>query len=184
MDTWLDTEEVDKLIQELNPHLQTGIQLDTNWQKLKLERKPRYDFDKTVKSQSPTVMLFENNQGFVYRRWDGAHWHTELRDIDEGTAFTASQRRLKDAIDTLQALTQNLNLKWITPLNKQSDSYDPRYQLVTQGDRWYCLIDNKLYEESNRRQQTGKTYTEITFSTRNKPIFDIDTINQLLDKLI
>jgi hypothetical protein len=183
MDTWLDEPDIDALIRELNPSLQTGKDYDANWELLKRERVPLIDFESTVKTQSPTLLEFERNYSFVYRRYDGAHWHTELREVDSVKGLTTAQRQLKDSIDTLLALTHSgIHLKWRTPIVKKTNQFDPRYQLLTDGNTWYCCINDCVYEQSNRRQRKDKGYTEITFSTRKTPVFTQTTVDLLLDK--
>lgn len=183
MDTWLDDSEVDALIQTLNPHLQTGKQYDSNWELLKRERAPLIDFERTVKTKSPTLLKFEHNYSFIYRRHDGAHWHTELREVDNVKGLTSTQARLKDSIDSLLALTHSsIHLKWITPIDKRTKQFDPRYQLLTDGKIWYCCINDCVYEQSNCRYRADKGYAEITFSTNNPPVFTQSSLNKLLDK--
>lgn len=179
MDIWLTEEEMQALCNiESKP-----LEIDVNWQQLKQSRKPKFDFHKTVKTQSPTLMLFEKHNGFVYRRWDGAHWHTELRQLDRALGLTSTQRRLKDSIDTLLVLKHaGFKLTWQTPLIKDSGDFDPRYQLLTDGEIWYCCINDKIYSQSNQRVRQDKGYTEITFSTRCDPIFTQHSVEQLLDK--
>jgi hypothetical protein len=183
MDSWLTQKDLDALTAQLNPSLQTGLGVDYNLQQLRSERSQILDFSTTVKTQTPTLLEFDKHWGFSYRRFDGASWHTELRDVYEDHALTSTQRQLKDAIDTLQVLAHtNLGLKWITPRNK-NQQYDPRYQLLRQGNTWYCCIDLKIYQESTRRRRVDRGFTEITFSTKEKPVFDIETIDALLDKV-
>lgn len=185
MDTWLDDKQIDAIIQELNPHLQTGKGYDVNWENLKKERVPVIDFERTIKTKSPTLLEFERNYSFVYRRYDGAHWHTELREIDSVKGLTCVQRQLKDSIDTLLAVTHSeIQLKWRTPIVKKTNQFDPRYQLLTDGITWYCCINDCVYEQSNRRLKQDRGYTEITFSTRNDPVFTQSTVDALLDKYV
>lgn len=187
MENWLDSNEIETIIEQLNPQLQTGKAYDANWQLLKKENSQteHYLLSGALKTQTPTLMLFDKHQGFVYRRWDGAHWHTELRNIQRGkTAYSEQQSLLKDAWDTLLALTNtNIKTTWYTPYDKQG-TFDPRYQLIECDQTWYCFINNSVYEESNRRVKQARGYTEITFSTKCKPVFDLEMINQALDRLI
>lgn len=186
MEHWLDAEDIQKLVYELNPQLQTGKQFDENWEKLKRERSN--PFDKTVKTKSPTLLEFEKNYSFVYRRYDGAQWHTELRDIDteyRKTGLTPDQHILKDRIDTIMVLSDGgFKIKWITPVDQTSDRYDPTYQLLMINGSWYCCINNKIYATSNSRKPPNREYVEHTFSTKNPPVFTLESTNEILDRLV
>ena len=184
MENWLENSEIDQLIAQLNPQLQTGKQYDANWEQLKRERKQKIDFDRTTKTQSPTLMDFDSHQGFVYRRYDGAHWHTELRNLDRDlTGLTPAQHTLKDLLDTLRVVTDlDVQTQWITPI-KESKTFDPRYQLIHTGKEWWCVINDCVYAESRRRRRENRGYTEITFSTKLEPVFTQQSLNTALDKI-
>lgn len=187
MDSWLDDQEVDQLIKQLNPDL-VGKEYDANWEQLKRSHTTsRYDFDRTVKTKTPTLLDFESHYSFLYRRSDGAHWHTELRDIDtefHKQGLTSEQRRLKDNINTIFALKQfGSKCVWITPINKQNNCFDPTYQLLKIDDAWFCCIQEKIYAVSNTRTTT-RGYTEHTFSTKNNPLFTIESTEKILDRII
>jgi len=187
-----DPRDIDRMIAELNPDInfKTVKHYDANWAALQQETKSKFKFDtsRCVKTKTPTLMKFEKHYGFVYRRLDGASWHTELRQIDTENrviGLTPSQRTLKDNIDTIFALTTfEHKLRWITPTNKTTKEYDPCYQLLQFGSSWMCCINDEIYEASNTRSQTNRNYQEITFSTRQQPLFTLASTNQLLDKLI
>lgn len=181
MDQWLRTQDIDTLIAQLNHTLPLPKDYDQNWEALKRER--ANPFLKCVRTQSPALMLFEKHQGFVYRRWDGAHWHTELRNLSEQTAFTPAQAQLRDSLQTVCAVGKlRLNLQWYTPVHERS--YDPRYQLIHTGTEWWCVIDNCVYAESTRRQPENRGYTEVRFSTRKSPVFTPAQLASALDALI
>ena len=185
MDTWLDSKDFDKLIQELNPHVQTGKQYDVNWENLRREKSN--PFDKTVKTKTPTLLKHENHYSFTYRRYDGAHWHTELCAVDTKmtkAGLTSNQARLRDNIDTITALQGGPKLVWITPETNKTFKFDSSYQLLRYEDCWLCCINDAIYAESNRRQQRDRNYIEITFSTRNAPVFTIEQTNSILDRII
>lgn len=189
MDTWLDSEDFSKLIEELNPQLNTVRDYDANWANLRREVATKPDpFARTVRTRTPALLEFEKNYSFVYRRYDGAHWHTELRDVDikyQKSALTSEQRRLRENLATILALKDcEYTPVWITPVDQRTDQYDPKYQLVRIHTLWYCWINGGLYEVSNTRKQPGKTYHEHTFSTRNKPVFTLESTESLLDKLL
>lgn len=177
--------DIDAIIKQLNPHLNVGKQYDTNWELLKQEKPLHYDTEKTVKTQTPTLYVFEKNVGFSYRRHDGAHWHTELRELDpDKSGLTPAQHRLRDSINTLANITNSdLPLTWMTPYKKQG-GFDPRYQILKTEDTWLCCINNKIYRASNCRTRKDKPLTEITFSTRNAPLFEQSQLDTLLDKLL
>jgi hypothetical protein len=190
MDEWQEN-EIQLLIDQLNPHLQTPTHIDHNWQKLKLEQtqqKVLYDLNKTVKTQTPVLLEFDKNYSFSYRRWDGAHWHTEYREIEtEGRCqgLTTLQKQFKDSLDTLFAIGHaNIKRTWITPLKRPEESFDPTYQLVKIDQEWFCLIDNALYAQSRRTKKSYKNYHEIGFSTRNPPVFTQEFIDKKLDQLL
>lgn len=186
MDFGLEQHEIDQLIEQLNPQQpQPTVTQDRNWQLLRQESHIRRDpFQQTVKTKTPSVLEFEKHSGFTYRRSDGAHWHTELRNLDpKKTAFTPQQHVLKDLLNTVFALTQSEHkIEWMTPLTKQ-DEFDPQYQLFKYNNEWYCLIDNCAYAASNSTVPRGKNYRQITFSTREQPVFTIEQLNKILDKL-
>lgn len=183
MDIWLDETETDKIIRQLNPQLHKGKQYDTNWELLKQEKPLHYNTEKTVKTQTPRLYVFEKNVGFSYRRHDGAHWHTELRELDlDKCGLTQAQHRLRDSINTLANVTNSdIKLTWITPYLK-SGAFDPRYQIIKTEDTWLCCIENKIYAASNRKERKDKAQIEITFSTTNKPVFEQSQLDTLLDK--
>lgn len=187
MDTWLNNSDIEILIKQLNPELEKGRDYDNNWEMLKKEKQPLFDLSRCVKASTPTLFVFENHFSFSYRRFDGAHWHTELRAVDieqRSNGLTSEQRLLKDAVDTLLALTNSdFKLKWITPINQNTNQFDPRYQLIKMNDEWLCVINGKAYLESSNRVRQGRNHAEITFSTREKPVFDLNTINDKLDQL-
>ena len=179
---WLNQDEIDALL----GIDKTQKNYDSNWENLKRERK--MPFEKTVKTQTPTLLEFENNYAFTYRRFDGAHWHTELREIDtkyKKVGLTSTQRQLKENIDTIMVLKDfGGRIQWITPIIKACGSFDPRYQLLRLGTDWMICIDNSIYETSNRRRQESRNYTEITFSTKKQPVFTIDSTEAILDRII
>lgn len=179
-------DEIANIIAQINPDLSKGREYDANWQNLRRER--TNPFDTVVKTKSPTLLEHQNSYSFVYRRYDGAHWHTELRYIDteqRKVGLTREQRHLKDNIDTIWLYKNGPNKPvWITPIDQSTDQYDPRYQLIRIGAAWYCCIDNVIYETSNRRQPPNKEYHELTFSTRNEPVFSIESTEAILDKII
>lgn len=190
MDSWLDSNEINDLIKQLNPDLEQGKIYDANWQKLRREQQQKifYPLDNCVKTQTPTLLDFETNYSFTYRRFDGAHWHTEIRDIDtkfRKQGLTPLQKQLKDNIDTIFAL-KNFERKpqWITPVDKKTDNYDPRYQMVKIGSVWLCCIDNCLYESSSRRERQDRGYYEIRFSTNRKPLFTKESTDKILDRIL
>jgi hypothetical protein len=182
------SDEIQDLIEQLNPDYQqhTGKDYDANWDKLRRERTD--PFAAVVKTKSPTLLQHPKNYSFVYRRYDGAHWHTELRSIDteqRKVALTGEQKRLKDNIDTIWMYTNAPNkLVWHTPIDQSTDQYDPRYQLITIGAAWYCCIDNKIYETSNNRQPPNKAYQELTFSTAKPCVFSIQSTEAILDRIL
>jgi hypothetical protein len=184
---WLDNDLIQQAIKELNPDLPMtkGRDYDANWENLRRE-KPN-PFDKTVKTKTPSLLEHPKNFSFVYRRYDGAHWHTELRDIDvefAPTGLTGNQKKLKENIDTIFAIKSvDAKLIWITPTNKSGD-FDPRYQLVRLGNEWLCCINDALYECSNSRKQDYKEYVEHTFSTKNQPLFTLESTEAILDRII
>lgn len=185
-----DDRDIDQMIAELNPDInfKTVKHYDANWAALQQETKPKFDTSRCVKTKTPTLMQFEKHYGFVYRRFDGTSWHTELRQIDTENrvrGLTPSQRTLKDNIDTIFALTTvEHKLRWITPTNKTSKEYDPRYQLLQFGSSWMCCINDEIYEASNTRRPPNRNHQEITFSTRQQPLFTLASTNKMLDKLI
>ena len=182
----LTPEEQQQLILELNPHLAKGVSVDANWTRLQLERakpKPRFDTTHTVQTQTPTVLEFESHNSFTYRRNDGAHWHTELRNLDNTRGFAPEQAQFVDSFNTLLSVQQLESFKWHTPITPQGD-YDTRYQLAKRNNTWYCLIDLKLYKASTRRLREDRGYTEIQFSTRNTPIATLEQCEELLDILL
>ncbi len=186
MDIWLTPEEVMKelgLIQSQPPK-----NYDNNLESLRQERKLKYDLNKCVKTQTPILLKHENNYSFQYRRWDGAHWHTELRQVDTeriSQGLTEKQKRLKENIDLIFSLKHfEFTPRWITPLEKGTNNFDPRYQLIRIGDIWCCVINNSVYESTNYRKQQYKNYIEISFSTKNEPLFTLESTEALLDKLI
>jgi hypothetical protein len=187
-----DDAEIDNMIAELNPDInfKTIKHHDSNWAALKqaAAENHRFDTSRCIKTKSPTLMQFERHYGFVYRRFDGSSWHTELCQVDtenKSRGLTPNQRLLKDNIDTIFALKRvEHKLKWITPTNKTSKEYDPRYQLLQFGSSWMCCINDEIYEASNTRQPPNRTHKEITFSTRSAPLFTIENTNKILDIII
>mgnify|MGYP005995783937 CR=1 FL=1 len=183
-------DEIKKLIEELNPGVfDHSKKFDLNWEELKREAQTypiRYDLDRSVKTKTPTVLAYETGYfGFVYRRYDGAHWHSEYCTVDTEhykCAMTENQNLLRDNINTCLNFLKLPRVQWITPEN--NGKFDPRYQLMRCEDRWFCMIKDKIYEESSRRKQENKTYEEIYFSTNNKAVFTVEETNKLLDQLI
>lgn len=183
-----EQEWIDRMIRELNPSLDTGVNTDANWNKLREEQqssKPRYDMTKTVKSQTPVLLDFDSHQAFTYRRWDGAHWHTEMRNLQWGsTALQQEQAKFRDSFNTVMALTYKQKITWATPLTEKRE-YDPRYQLLCYNDKEYlCLINCVLYAQSTARHRQERGYTEISFNTRLEPVATQHTLELALDKLI
>ena len=182
----LTPEEQQQLILELNPHLAKGREWDANWQQLKREQeqpKPSVDWSRTVKTQTPQVFDFETHCAFNYRRSDGAHWHTELRNLQQPPGFTEQQHRFVDSLNTLLALQHLEGFEWHTPVTEQG-AYDNRYQLAKRKHTWYCLMGDILYKESTRRYREDRGYTEIRFSTRNTPTTTQQQLDLTLDELI
>ena len=183
MDIWLTQEELDQLCAVPRQ----GREYDANWEQLRNERKPLIDLERTVKTQTPTLLEFDKHVSFTYRRWDGAHWHTELRNIDTKAppALATEQRTLKDSIDTVLAVTHSTQkLSWYTPIDAQG-RYDPRYQLCKDANnKWYCCIDNSIYSCSNSRAKADRGYTQHTFSTREPAVFNQHTLDKLLGELL
>jgi len=183
---WLDDNEMAQMIAELNPQLVKGKQYDANWENLRREKSN--PFDNTVKTKTPKLLEHSKNYSFVYRRYDGAHWHTELREIDtefKKVGLTPNQKRLKENIDTIFVLKHfEHKAVWITPIVKKTDAFDPIYQLVRIGLEWYCCIDDALYAISNSRTPNYKEYVEHTFSTREEPLFTLESTETILDRII
>lgn len=179
---WLNQDEIDALL----GIDKTQKNYDSNWEKLKSER-PN-PFERTVKTQSPVLLEFENNYAFTYRRFDGAHWHTELREVDtkyKKRGLTETQKRLKENIDTIMVLKDfGERIQWITPTIKACGSFDPRYQLLRLGESWMICIGDSIYDTSNRRRQESRNYTEITFSTKQKPVFTLESTEEILNRII
>jgi hypothetical protein len=187
-DNWLSQEDFDKLTQQLNNIQPSAKTWDENWSKLKFEKQSHVIPDPVLKTKTPTLMLFDSGGvAFNYRVFDGASWHTQLCVVDtemHKTGFTSEQRRFVDNYMTIVALKQLPTPKWITPERKDTFALDSQYQLMQCVDSWFCMIGTEIYEESNRRQQPGREYTEVTFSTRNKPLIDLQTTEKILDKII
>lgn len=185
---WLDDDLIQQMIKELNPGIVSGSgrDYDANWEKLK--RETHNPFGKTVKAQTPVLLEFEKNYAFTYRRYDGAHWHTELREVDtkyKTQGLTETQKHLKENIDTIMVLKHfGERIQWITPTIKACGSFDPRYQLLRLGSSWMICVDDKIYETSNRRRQESRNYTEITFSTKQSPVFTLDSTEAILDRIL
>lgn len=178
MDIWLTDEELNRLTQELNGINTKPKEYDSNWEKLKQER--TNPFDTCVKTQTPTLYKFEKHNSFGYRRFDGAHWHREYRNLANPPGLTREQRQIKDNLDTILALLHKPSIKWHTPVTKQGD-YDPRYQLLETTQGWLCLIGDCAYSVSNTKQGKQQSYTEHTFSTKQKPVFDFASLESELD---
>jgi hypothetical protein len=190
MDMWLDQEDFDTLINQINNVPTATREHDANWAALLREKnqKNRYNTDAVVKTQTPTLLKFEKNYSFVYRRFDGAQWHTELREVDTEYrchGFTEKQKRLKENVDYILSHSGfNYSAKWITPVIKKTNQLDPAYQLIQIGDSWLCCINNSIYENSSYRHQPTRSYAELTFSTKAKPLFTLESTETILDKLI
>jgi len=186
MDIWMTPEEAMKELGLDQP--QPAKTYDANWTKLKQERTPIYDMSRCVKTQTPTLLKHEKNYSFQYRRWDGAQWHTELREVDtkhKKQGLNETQKRLKENIDTIFVLGKYPHKPlWITPIEKKTNSFDPRYQLIRIDNVWYCVIDHNVYEQSNTREIQNRGYSEITFSTKKEPVFTLELTEALLDRLI
>lgn len=186
---WSDN-EIQEMLEELNPELKhSPITHDANWAKLQKEQRNRvvYDMSRTEKTKSPTLLKHENHYSFVYRRFDGSTWHTELCAVDTKmtkAGLTPNQFRLRSNINTIMTLKRGPKLEWITPETNKTFKFDSRYQLIRYENCWMCCIDDAVYMESNRRQQTYKDYTEITFSTKTAPVFTIDSTETILDRII
>lgn len=182
--------EMHEILKQLNPgYGDEPRSYDKNWAALQREQAERiqYDMNRCVRTASPTLLQHEKNYSFTYRRYDGAHWHTELCSVDlqqPKAGLTPSQYELRDNISTIMACTQHENFQWLTPETTKTFAFDSRYQLLRYGSAWYCCIDNAIYEESNRRQQKYKDYVEITFSTKNTPVFTIESTRATLDTLL
>lgn len=191
MDTF-NHREIAQMIEDLNPHknFKTIQHTDANWSALEQEaRNPlAYDTNRCVKTKTPTLMQFDNHYGFVYRRFDGTSWHTQLCQLDTNntpTGLTALQRTLKDNIDTIFALTHaEHTLKWITPIDKKTKKFDTRYQLLQFGSSWMCCIDDAIYASSTQRRPPNRSHTEITFSTHAEPVFSVALTREILNRLI
>lgn len=185
-----NSKEIQSMIEELNPELKhKPVIHDANWAALQREQGTniRYDMTRCVKTRSPTLLQHQNHYSFTYRRFDGAHWHTELCAVDlqqPKAGLTPSQYELRDNINTIMALKDIPRFQWLTPETQKTFAFDSRYQLLRYHNHWACCIDNAVYLESNRRQQKYKDYVEITFSTKNKPVFTIDSTKAILDKLL
>ncbi len=185
MDIWLTEEDFEVLTSSIPSQSKN---YDANWENLKRESRRKIDFEKAVKTKSPTLLQFESHYSFVYRRYDGSSWHTELRDLDTRIpkrGFTESQARLRENVNTLLALQHcDIQLQWFTPENKKTKHLDPRYQLIKGGDQWYCWINGAVYAESTRRHVDGRNYTEITFSTHNPFVFNLESTELKLNEFL
>lgn len=185
MDAWLSQDELEQLTLELNPQLQLGTAKDVNWQRLQLEQstpRPLYDTQRTVRTKSPTLLDFDTHQGFVYRRWDGAHWHTETRNLTAQTGYTTQQALLLDSLRTVLAVGDvDLDIEVYTP--HKHEQLDTQYQLIKLNTEWMCVIGDSVYAESTRRTRDTRGYVEIAFSTRNEPVFTQHSLDTALDNL-